>query len=310
MGLWGFFHRLFLGRGHGVEELARRLGMTGAELLAVRPAYREFTIPKRSGGARRILAPADDLKVLQRRILRRLLARLRAHPAATGFERGRSIVTNARAHVGQAVVVRLDLKDFFPATKAERVRRYFRKVGWNRPAARLLTRVCTFDGGLPQGAPTSPRLSNLVNYRLDARLAGLAVSQQLRNPRTNEPLDDRPIGATYTRYADDLTFSFPSDDPDAIQYVVRMARTIVADVGYELHRGHKLRVLRRHARQQVTGLVVNARVNLPRATRRWLRAVEHRAATGRSPTLTPAQLAGWRALQQMVAKQSEPDSSR
>lgn len=309
MGLWAFFRRLFHGRGHGLDELARRLGMTEAELLAVRPEYREFTIPKRSGGTRRILAPADDLKALQRRILRRLLARLRAHPAATGFERGQSIVTNARPHVGQAVVVRLDLKDFFPATRARRIQDYFRKVGWNRPAARLLTRLCTYDGGLPQGAPTSPRLSNLVNYRLDARLAGLAVRQQLRNPRTNEPLDDRPIGATYTRYADDLTFSFPSDDPDVIHYVIRLTGHIVAAHGYELHRRRKLRILRRHARQQVTGLVVNTRVNLPRATRRWLRAVEHRAATGRSATLTPDQLAGWRALQQMIAKQSEPDSS-
>ena len=307
MPLWVAFRRLldrlFPGRGHGVEELARRLDMPAGELHGFQPAYREFTIPKRSGGTRRILAPDAALKALQRRILRRLLGRLKAHPAAHGFERGRSIVTNARPHVGQAVVVRLDLKDFFPATRAKRVYGYFRKVGWNRPAARLLTRLCTHDGGLPQGAPTSPRLSNLVNYRLDARLTGLAVRQQLRNPRTNESLDDRPIGATYTRYADDLTFSFPSDDPDVIHYVVRMTREIVAAHGYELHVTRKLRVLRQNARQQVTGLVVNDGVNLPRTTRRWLRAVEHRVARDGRSTLTPEQLAGWRALRKMVADQ-------
>lgn len=311
MGLWGLFRWLFRGRGHGVEELARRLGMTVAELRAFQPTYREFTIPKRSGGSRRILAPSDDLKALQRRILRRLLARLRAHPAATGFERGHSIVTNARAHAGQAVVVRMDLKDFFPATQAKRVRGYFRQVGWNRPAADLLTRLCTFDGGLPQGAPTSPRLSNLVNYRLDARLTGLATRRRLRNPRTAGRLEERPVGATYSRYADDITFSFPTDDRTTIRYVVRMTGYIVAREGYELHKRRKLRVLRRHMCQQVTGLVVNARVNLPRRTRRWLRAVEHHVATDRAPTLTPTQLAGWRALREMIARQAaEGDPSR
>ena len=305
MGLWGLIRWLVYGRGHGVEELGRRLGVTVAELRAVRPTYREFTIPKRSGGTRRILAPDDQLKALQRLILKRLLARLRSHPAATGFEKGQSIVTNARAHVGQAVVVRMDLKDFFPATRAKKVRKYFRRVGWDRPAAKLLTHLCTFEGGLPQGAPTSPRLSNLVNYRLDARLTGLAMRRRLYNPRTAGHLEEGPVGATYTRYADDLTFSFPTDDRKLIRYVVRMTKHIVASEGYELHLRRKLRVLRRHARQQVTGLVVNDRVNLPRATRRWLRAVEHRSATGRLPTLTPAQLAGWRALRAMIESQRE-----
>jgi hypothetical protein len=203
----------------------------------------------------------------------------------------------------------MDLKDFFPATKAKRVRAYFRKVGWDRPAAALLTRLCTFDGGLPQGAPTSPRLSNLVNYRLDARLTGLATRRRLHNPRTAGRIEERPVGATYSRYADDLTFSFPTDDRTLVRYVVRMTGYIVGREGYELRR--KLRVLRRHARQQVTGLVVNARVNLPRKTRRWLRAVEHRLATGRAATLTPAQLAGWRAFREMIARQSvEGDAPR
>jgi hypothetical protein len=205
----------------------------------------------------------------------------------------------------------MDLKDFFPATRARRVRAYLRKVGWNRPAADLLTRLCTFEGGLPQGAPTSPRLSNLVNYRLDARLTGVATRRRLFNPRTAGRLEERPVGATYSRYADDLTFSFPTDDPAVVRYVVRLTKYIVGREGYELHLRRKLRVLRRHARQQVTGLVVNARVNLPRRTRRWLRAVEHRLATGRPATLTPARLAGWRALREMVARQAaEGDPQR
>src|SRR5262249_23095452 len=146
---------------------------------------------------RRILTPDERLKTIQRCILRRLLARLHCHPAATGFERSKSIIDNAQVHVGKAVVVRMDLKDFFASTRAERVRSYFRKISWNREASGLLVRLCTYQGGLPQGAPTSPRLSNLVNYRLDARLVALAARRCLRNPRTGEQITCREIGAAY-----------------------------------------------------------------------------------------------------------------
>ncbi len=284
----GLFDWLRKGSGHGIEELARRLEVGADELQGVTPAYRKLTIPKRTGGSRRIHAPEPSLKKLQRRILRRVLGRLRAHPCATGFEHGHSIVSNALPHRGQAVVVRMDLKDFFDSTDAKRVQRYFRKIGWNRDASELLVRLCTLDGGLPQGAPTSPRLSNLVNYHLDARLAGLAHG----------------LGGAYSRYADDITFSFPSDDRDAIRAAIRTTKLVAKDLGYRLHQHKKLRICRRNARQLVTGLVVNEGVNLPRATRRRLRAVEHRLRTGRDATLTPEQLAGWRALQTMVAKQS------
>src|SRR5262249_23496254 len=149
MGLWRLLARIVHGKGRGVEELARCLEMPAGELRASQPNYCEFEIPKRSGGTRRIVAPDDATKALQRRILRRLLGRLRSHPAAHGFEQGRSIVTNAEAHVSQAVVVRMDLKDFFTATRTKRVRKYFRRIGWNRPAARLLTNPCTFEGIVP-----------------------------------------------------------------------------------------------------------------------------------------------------------------
>ena len=287
MGLVSLVKRLFQGRGYDVRELARRLDIAADELRAVEPAYRVFTIPKRSGGRRTITAPDDALKALQRRILRRLLSRLASHPAALGFERGHSIVTNALGHARRAVVLRMDLRDFFPSTSTERVRDYFRTIGWNRPATDLLVKLCTYEGGLPQGAPTSPRLSNLVNHGLDARLAGLA----------------RAAGATYTRYADDLTFSFSQDDPAVIRRVIRSTKRIVAQDGYRLHQRKKLHIRRRHDRQIVTGLVVNDRVGLPRPIRRWLRAVEHHVATGREATLRPVQLAGWRALQSMIATQ-------
>lgn len=290
MGFLDWLQRLF-GSGYSnrfdLAELARRLGVEPQELRRFVPSYRVFRIPKRSGGEREIAAPAPELKALQRGLLRRVLRRLRTHPAVTGFERGHSIVTNARCHAGRAVVVRMDLRDFFPSTSAARVKHYWRGIGWNAEAAGVLTKLCTHRGRLPQGAPTSPRLANLVNFPMDARLAGLA---------------DR-YGAVYTRYADDLTFSFERDDRRSIHSVVHLAKVIVGDSGYRLHQGRKLRIRRGHQRQLVTGLVVNAGVNLPRRVRRRLRAIEHRLAVGRAATLSEAQVAGWRALRQMVEQQ-------
>jgi hypothetical protein len=262
------------------------------ELCSISPSYVEFTIPKRSGGQRRIAAPNSELKIFQRRILNRLLRGLATHPAAMGFEKGVSIVANAACHVGKAVVVRMDVKDFFPSITEERVTAYFRTIGWDRDAATMLTRLTTYRGCLPQGSPTSPRLSNLVNYHLDARLEGLA----------------RKFAASYSRYADDITFSFPQDEPSAIHAVIGMTKVILAGEGYVLHQDapKKLQIRRQSDRQLVTGLVVNAKgahPALPRRVRRRLRAIEHHLATGRPITLGPEQLAGWRSLQTMIARQ-------
>lgn len=283
----GFFTSLFAGRGHGSAELARRLAVSEDELRAVQPQYKLFTIPKRGGGSRQLQAPAPALKLMQRRLLKRVFARLRVHPAVHGFERQRSILTNARPHVRKAVVVRIDLRDFFPSTRADRVEKYFRHIGWNRPAAALLVKLCCHDGGLPQGAPTSPRLANVVNYGMDMALQKLADNQ----------------GAVYTRYADDLTFSLALDDRAKVHALVRGAKLICAGAGYAIHHQKKLRIRRGHQRQLVTGLVVNREPNLPRATRRWLRAVRHHQRVGRPATLRGEQLAGWDALLHMLGGQ-------
>ena len=295
MGLWqAIKDRLGLGGGPperwGLDELARRLGLSLEQLRTVQLGYRTFTIPKRGGGQREIQAPEAALRDLQRRILRRLLRRLRCHPAVTGFERGHSIVTNALPHVNRSVVLRMDLKQFFISTTAKRVHGYFRTIGWSTEAAELLTRLCTHDGGLPQGAPTSPRLSNLVNLPMDHRLAKLAAR----------------CGAVYTRYADDLTFSFDAQGRASVASTIRATKSIVRFYGYALHTREKLHIRRRHQRQLVTGLVVNQRVALPRPIRRRLRAVAHHLATGRPATLSPQQLAGWHALLSMILLQSGP----
>jgi hypothetical protein len=128
----------------------------------------------------------------------------------------------------------------------------------------------------------------LVNFKLDTRLDGLAAK----------------YGAVYTRYADDLTFSFANDSAASAHAVIRATKAIVADVGYRLHQRRKLHIRRRHTRQLVTGLVVNEKVNLPRETRRWLRAVEHRLATGGKASITQQQLNGWNGLRAMIANQA------
>jgi len=312
--MWRFIKSLFAGLlgerlpppRFGLDELSRRLGLDVAELQSVEVAYSPLTIPKRSGGVRQLHVPAAGLMRVQRRIHRRLLRRLHAHANVTGFERGHSIATNALVHAGKDMVIRLDLEDFFGSTKADRVYRYMRFIGYDDASARLLVRLCTYRGALPQGAPTSPRLSNLVNHRLDARLAALAEAR----------------GLSYSRYADDITFSARNEDlvaapppsgrpgpgradaPPRPNDIVHAAQRILRDEGYRLHTRRKLRVYRRHHRQMVTGLVVNTRPNLPRPTHRWLRAVEHHLRTGRPATLTPAQLAGWHALQTMIDRQT------
>ncbi|HSB09684.1 MAG TPA: reverse transcriptase family protein [Blastocatellia bacterium] len=293
MGFRDFINRVFdtgesRDQGLGVDELARRLGLSEDALRNLEISYHQFGTSKRSGGTRIISSPNRELKSIQRRILHRVLKRVPVHPAAVGFERGRSIVTNALPHCGKAIVLKMDVKDFFGSTGAHRVRELFERLGWNRKAAGLLTGLCTYEGALPQGAPTSPRLSNLVNARMDARLAAVT----------------RKLGAAYTRYADDLTFSFAEDRRRECNQMIRISKLVLRDFGYQIHTRKKLQVRRRHQQQIVTGLVVNAAVRLPRHTRRWLRAVEHRQATARPGTLTPAQLEGWRSFQAMVSRQA------
>ncbi|MCA9078793.1 MAG: RNA-directed DNA polymerase [Planctomycetaceae bacterium] len=283
--VWRAVQRFFAG-GRTLNDLGEWLDMPLTRIKDVPLTYYEFKIPKRSGGQRRILAPNDKLKRLQRRIHRRLLRRLKSHSCATGFEDGQSIVDNAVPHLEAAVIVKLDIVDFFPSIQFFDVQGMFRRRGWGRSAASLLAEICTHEDVLPQGAPTSPKLSNLVNKGLDQALDNIADC----------------FCANYTRYADDVTFSFArDDDPDQVRDLLYNVRGVIGRFGYEVHHRRKLSVRRQHQRQEVTGLVVNGeRPRLPRETRRWLRAVRHRVATRGYGTLTAEQLAGWESLERMI----------
>ena len=234
--------------------------------------YVRFTIPKSDGGQRAITAPRAALKRAQRAVLQRVLEVLPTHPCAHGFVKGRSVVTNARPHVGRALVVKLDLHDFFPTVDFRRVQGLFAYYGYNAEVSKLLAAICThrpvlpdgfvvWPGVLPQGAPTSPALANLVCRRLDARLEGVA----------------RRFGATYTRYADDLTFSFEAV-PAALGRFLWWVDQVTQQEGFALN-ARKRRILRPHQQQRVTGVVVNERPAVPRSDRRRLRAVLHQCRT-------------------------------
>jgi hypothetical protein len=234
--------------------------------------YHRFGIPKKTGGIRAISAPKVDLARAQRWIFEHLP--LPARAPAHGFAVGRSIVTNAAAHVGRKVVVNLDLSDFFPTVGFRRVKGVYRRLGYGEEVATLIALLCTepprvpltvdgrrlwvalSDRRLPQGACTSPMITNFVCHRLDARLDGLA----------------RHFGFRYTRYADDLTFS--GDDRSAVGRLLGCVRKVLASEGFREH-PDKTRIMGRGRRQEVTGVVVNDKLALPRDERRALRALLH-----------------------------------
>jgi retron-type reverse transcriptase len=241
--------------------------------------YKRFEITKKSGGKRVISAPMPRLKYAQYWLLDAVLSKLPLHPAAHGFVPGRSILTNARPHVGRDVVANMDLRDFFPTLDDRRVKGLFESLGYGEDVAQVLALIATepvtdeieIDGRvthlarsprrrLPQGAPCSPAITNLICRRLDARLAGLAAK----------------LGFAYTRYADDLTFSASGEDAKKVGALLRAAQEIVRAEGFEPH-PDKTRVMRRGARQEVTGLVVNDRLGAPREAVRRARAALHRA---------------------------------
>jgi RNA-directed DNA polymerase len=180
------YAEILLERGLPVLFDARHLAHVTALNLSVvasmgaAPArhYTTFRIPKRNGGSREISAPRPALKHVQLWIHTALLSALIPHEASHGFAPGRSIVTNASPHVGAELILKLDLRDFFPSISRRQVQGIFRRAGYTVPVARLLTSLTTFGGGLPQGAPTSPALANLVAYGMDARLTRIAQHRQ------------------------------------------------------------------------------------------------------------------------------------
>jgi len=238
------------------------------------PYYRRYKVPKKSGGSRTILAPRTYLKAVQKFILRQILEKHKIPEYVTGFVKRTGIIQNARFHVGAQYLLNVDIKDFFPSVRMEKVLKIFREFGFSREMSRLLTMLCTFEGSLPQGAPSSPSLANLVFLEIDNEIVRIC----------------RRFGMTYSRYADDLTFSRRLPIPE--NFLTRLTALLGAR-GFTINR-KKIRNAKSGQAMYVTGLVVNEKVQPDRQTRRMLRAMFHGAVTQpRVYRKRAAQLSGW-----------------
>ncbi|MDW3038324.1 MULTISPECIES: reverse transcriptase family protein [Bacillus cereus group] len=236
-----------------------------------RKYYGLFKISKKVKGYREIRCPQNTLKDIQHWILYSILAKVRTHESCIGFKKGDSIKKNATIHLGQPAILKLDLYRFFDMVTEKQVYNVFKSLGYHPNLAVDLAKLCTVtETGeyvqklyqdtcptnfiyhdhpfLPQGAPSSPALANLVLYRLDVRLKGLADF----------------LGVQYTRYADDITFSGEDDRLPKISLIDK----IVRDEGFYLN--HSKILLRKKGQQQkVTGLIVSGTsLRVPRKYKR------------------------------------------
>jgi RNA-directed DNA polymerase len=287
----------------GIDLLAKALGVTIAKLKNIEIKYQVEFIDKKSGGKRRLDKPCDDLKKMQNRIYQILLKRIPNHPSCTGFLPKKSIVHNAQRHAGKSVIIKLDIENFFTNTSATRVKRYFIKLGWNEEASQILTKLTTYSEGLPQGAPTSPILSNLVNYSMDCGILALA----------------KKYGFEYTRYADDITLSSDASEniKEVSKKIINKVKYVLKRKGYSLNK-KKTRVFKHFQQQRVSGLIVNKTKDgnetvprVPRKLKKLIRAVEYhkkypeRVKKPPKIKFTEAELNGYLGFIKMVERQSK-----
>jgi len=281
------------------RQFFERLSMSADDVFDVPNDYREARIPKRSGGFRQLSIPCPDMLALQRKLMRSVLRYVPDARYAKGFKRSLSIANHAAHHVGRKCIIRFDIRHFFGSIQLEKVRDTFRSLGWSEQVIDSLLYICAhpFKPGLPQGAATSPVMSNIINHKLDLFLADVATA----------------FAGTYTRYADDLTFSFPyriHRTGRRLEELKARVRSVLAAEDYALNHAKTI-VMGDTNRQVVTGLVVNHKAALPRVLRRRLRAAEHRYRQGRqllcvtgpkaSRSMDAEQLRGWIAYRSMIA---------
>ena len=220
--------------------------------------YKTFSIPKKNGDSRTIKAPIPPLKHIQKKLSYLLNLFFYPQNAVNGFVLGRSIVSNAQYHVGKRFVYNIDLKDFFTSVKFIRVRQVFmsKPFQFNELVSSILANLCCEDGSLPQGSPVSPIITNFICLKLDTRLSELAKAYQL----------------SYTRYADDLTFS--SNNNIFKKDLIFKIKSIIADERFTVN-NKKERLQTKSERQEVTGVIVNEKLNVSRKYIKEIRAMLH-----------------------------------
>ncbi|HEY7327634.1 MAG TPA: reverse transcriptase family protein [Gemmataceae bacterium] len=246
--------------------------------------YRHFSKPKKHGGRREIFEPDVNLKRIQRELIASYFKGEQLHPAAIAYRKDKSIAHHVWPHAGAEWLITADVADFFPATREDRIEDWWGERA-DTTLARLLTILTTYRGSLPQGAPTSPGLSNLVNCELDERLTRRAGA----------------AGARYTRYCDDMVFSWPRrmGPPSDFENGVRAT---LHEFGYTLHPNKGWRVYQRRDEPEITGVILtrHGRVRLPDHFRRVIRRL------GRSDNpLDAFRLAGYLGYQAMIQKRPQ-----
>lgn len=254
------------------EELASFFNIDNKKLnfllYKIRTKYIQFEIPKKSGGTRKILSPIPPLKNIQDKLKNVLDEIYNPSRVVHGYVDDKSIVSNAKKHAGRKYLLNVDLKDFFPSVNFGRIYGLFKAYPFKFPEkiAMQLAQICTYENQLPQGAPTSPVISNMICKRLDRDLEKLS----------------KLLKVTYTRYADDLSFSW--NEKETAEKILSAASSVVFDGpikevieknGFQIN--HQKVNARTHLeRQIVTGIIVNnEKINLRRTFSRNIRAMLH-----------------------------------
>lgn len=223
--------------------------------------YFEFEIKKANGGRRKIAAPRTDLKGIQRAILEKILQKSACSEHCFAYVKGRSAVQAARQLCGHKAVLHLDLKDFFPTITRKRVFGLFRSKGYNSAVSFMLAKLCTQNGVLCQGAPTSPYISNLIFLKADGQLSSLAATFKIQ----------------YIRYSDDIFFF--ADRNFRYSRVAEVAEKIVVENGFTLN-GAKTKYHRRNSPRFTLGLQTSAKVpQFSRLQKRTYRAAFFKASS-------------------------------
>ncbi|MCY6369952.1 reverse transcriptase family protein [Clostridium ganghwense] len=259
--------------------------------------YNRYTVPKKKGGLRNIAAPKSTMKTAQKKILEEILSKFSVSNHAHGFLKGKSVVSAAQSHAKQPeLLINMDLEDFFPTITFERVRGMFKAFGYSGYIASLLAMICTYCERmpievrgkikyvktshriLPQGSPASPMITNILCVKLDKRLSGLASK----------------FDFDYTRYADDMSFSFKAniDDMENLNSgkFCGLVSKIVNEEGFKINKT-KTRFLRKNNRQCITGIVINnEQIGVPKKWIKRLRAAIYNANKLKKTEKVPAKV--------------------
>ena len=212
--------------------------------------YRQFTIAKKNGKPRQIKEPLPSLKEIQLWILTNILYKSEVSKFAKAYLPEKSILDNVKYHKDQKKVICIDLDNFFPSIKEHHVLQMFINFGYSKRVSEVLSKLCCNNGSLPQGAPTSPQLSNIYLYNFDTTISKYCIDKKIR----------------YTRYADDMTFSGQVNEDELFELLERELNSIDLKINER-----KTKIMTPNMRQVVTGVIVNKKLQVPLEKRKELR---------------------------------------